>query len=271
MILDEIIEFKRGEVRPMAASANSRLRRVAEARAPRDFAAALMGRSVSVIAEIKPKSPSRGVFAHASDAVALALRYQDGGASALSVLADREFFGGGPELVQLIANDPRLVLPVLYKEFVVDPQQVYEARACGADAVLLIVRAVTRRRLRDLVGLTNDLGMAALVETFNEDEVAAALAAGARIIGVNNRDLQTFEVDLGRSARLSPLIPDGVIKVSESGIRSRADVVRVGRAGFHAVLVGTMLLSSPDPGARLASLLGRATARRTRGDAHGKE
>lgn len=258
MMLDSILEFKQKEVRAAAGSASSRLERVARARPPRDFAAALRGRPVSVIAEIKPKSPSRGRFKQAADAVNLALRYQEHGAAALSVLADREFFGGGPELVELVGNEPRVSLPILYKEFVVDAGQIYEARACGADAVLLIARAVGRRQLRDFVALAHELGMGALVETFDEDDVADAAAAGARLVGVNNRDLRTFEVDLGRSERLARLIPDGAIKVSESGISSRADVERVERWGFDAILVGEALLTAPDAGARLEELLGRA-------------
>jgi indole-3-glycerol phosphate synthase len=257
-MLDSIIEFKRTEVASLAKDGGSRLERVARARPPRDFAASLLRRPVSVIAEIKPKSPSRGSFKQATNALPLALMYQEHGAAALSVLADRKFFGGGPELVELIANDPRVSVPVLYKEFVVAPEQIYEARACGADAVLLIARAVGRQQLSDFVGLAGELGMQALVETFDDDEVAAALAAGARIVGVNNRDLRTFEVDLGRSERLSQLIPEGVVRVSESGISSRADVVRVGQSGFHAVLVGEALLTAPDPCVRLAELLGQA-------------
>jgi indole-3-glycerol phosphate synthase len=260
-ILDEIIEFKRAEVRSMAESGGARLVRVAEARAPRDFIAALREGPISVIAEIKPKSPSRGSFVQAADAAALALRYQSGGAVALSVLADHHYFGGGPELVRLIANDQRVVLPVLYKEFVVDAQQIYEARACGADAVLLIARALTRGQLRDFVGLTADLGMAALVETFDEEDVSAALEAGARVVGVNNRDLRTFEVDLGRSTRLSSLMPGGVVKVSESGITSRVNVMWLEQSGYDAILVGEALLTVPDPGAKLSELLGRAVGK----------
>lgn len=256
MFMDAILEFKREEVRQLAESTSSRLDRVGSARPPREFIAAIRKETISVIAEIKPKSPSRGSFTPAADPVALALQYQNNGASALSVLADRHFFGGGPELVERVANESGIFLPILYKEFVVDPQQIYEARACGADAVLLISRAVDNHLLQDFVGLTHELGMEALVETFDEDDVIAALSAGARVVGVNNRDLRTFAVDLDRSARLSTLIPNGVLKISESGIASRSDVIQVEQLGFDAILVGEALLTSSDPGARLAELLG---------------
>lgn len=259
MMLDEIIAFKRTEVRSLAGSMSLRRERISQARPPRDFVAALQGGAISAIAEIKPKSPSKGIFERAADATALALQYQSHGASALSVLADREFFGGSPELVERIANEERIRLPILHKEFVVDLEQVYEARACGADAVLLIVRAVEVSQLSELIYLVRELGMEALVETFDEDEVAAALAAGACVIGVNNRDLRTFEVDLSRSARLSRLMPSETIKVSESGIASRADVLKVEQSGFHAILVGEALLTAHDPGSQLATLLDRVT------------
>jgi len=256
MILDEIVAFKRQEVALRADSKSLHDQRIALARPPRDFLAALREGPISAIAEIKPKSPSRGVFKQAADPNSLALQYQSSGASALSVLADREFFGGGPELVERIATDSRIHLPILYKEFVVAPQQIYEARACGADAVLLIVRAMADDRLSHLIDLTNELGMAALVETFDEKEVAVALAAGAQAVGINNRDLRTFEVDLKRSDRLSKLIPDDVIKVSESGISSRGDVSWLEDLGFHAILVGEALLTADDPGSKLMALLG---------------
>ncbi len=260
MFMDRILEFKRKEVTKLAETASSRLERVRRARRPRDFRAAIRQEMMSIIAEIKPKSPSRGNFSRASDPVALAFQYQNNGASALSVLADSKFFGGGPALVERIANEPRITIPVLYKDFVVDPQQIYEARACGADAVLLITRAITRQQISDFVSLAANLGLAALVETFDEDDIAGALKAGADIVGVNNRDLRTFEVDLGRSARLSSLIPSDVAKISESGILSRADVMYVEQSGFDAILVGETLLTAPDPGAKLADLLSQTVS-----------
>ncbi len=256
MLLDEIVAFKHQEVALRPGSKSLHQQRIAQARPPRDFLAGLREGTMSAIAEIKPKSPSRGVFKQAADATSLALQYQSSGASALSVLADREFFGGGPELVERIATDSRIHLPILYKEFVVAPQQIYEARACAADAVLLIARAVGDDKLRDLIDLTNELGMVALVETFHEKEVTVALAAGAQALGINNRDLRTFEVDLKRSDRLSKLIPDDVIKVSESGISSRGDVTWLEELGFDAILVGEALLTAADPGAKLMGLLG---------------
>ena len=251
--LDDILKTKRSEVSSMTCL---NLEEFQSARTPRDFMGALRNPPISIIAEIKPKSPSHGSFSHAGNAIALALRYQDAGASAISVLADRKFFGGSPELVEKVANDPRLHLPVLYKDFILDRRQIYDARSRGADAVLLIARAIDRGLLQDFICLTHELKMQAVVEVFDEDDIASALSAGAHIIGVNNRDLRTFAVDLHRSIRLAQLIPDNIIKVSESGLSCRSDVLRVDQAGFDAMLIGESLLASQDPGDKLQELLG---------------
>ena len=255
MFMDAILEFKREEVRRVFGSPNSQVERARAARPTRNFVEAICRDSITAIAEIKPKSPSRGSFAQAANPIGLALQYQQNGAAALSVLADRRFFGGGPELVERVANDPSIFLPVLYKDFVVDEQQIYAARACGADAVLLIARAIAKELLREFVGLTHELGMEALVETFDEGDIVAALTSGARVIGINNRDLQTFAVNLDRATQLVSLIPQGIVKISESGISSRSDVIRVDRLGFDSMLIGEELLISSNPGLRLAQLL----------------
>jgi indole-3-glycerol phosphate synthase len=255
MYLTTILEAKRAAVQLMHPADDGLAARLPSARRPRDFGTALQKGGVSLIAEVKPKSPSHGTFERAAQPVRLALEYQTAGASAISVLADHEFFGGGPELVERVANDATVTCPILYKDFIVDPRQVLEARTCGADAVLLIARAVEVSILEQLVAYTHELGMEALVETFDLADIAAAVRAGARVIGINNRDLETFQVDLCRSIRLAAEIPSEVLKVSESGIRTRQDVLRLEDAGFDAILVGESLLVSPDPSRSIAELI----------------
>lgn len=206
------------------------------------------------MAEVKAASPSAGLLREDLDVPDLARRYAQGGACALSVLTDREFFRGAPEHVQLAraASD----LPVLRKDFTLDAYHVYEARALGADAVLLIAAVLDDRRLQELIELAGRLGMAALVEVHTEAEADRTLAAGARLVGINNRDLRTFRVDLATTERLRPRLPESVLVVSESGIDSPEDVRRVWEAGVRAVLVGSALVRSPDPEAKLRQLRG---------------
>jgi indole-3-glycerol phosphate synthase len=252
--LDHVCEAKRGELAAWGKVADLEAAALA-ARPPRDFAGALKRSSISVIAEIKPRCPLRGEFWVARDPTRLADLYQSAGARAMSVLADGLFFGGSAELVDLVANHPGLTLPVLYKDFVLDPRQVYKARSCGADALLLIVRIVEPDLLRRLISLTHDLGMEALVETFDESEISLALAAGAKVIGINNRDPETQQPDLQRSAELVRKIPEHVLRISESAIRSPADVLFLSEAGFDSMLVGEALLSARDPADHLVELL----------------
>lgn len=213
---------------------------------------ALAGPGLRVIAEVKAASPSAGLLREDLDVTDLAGRYAQGGACALSVLTDQKFFRGAPEHVQLAraAAD----LPVLRKDFTLDAYHVYEARALGADAVLLIAAVLEDRQLQELIELAGRLGMAALVEVHTEAEADRALAAGARLVGINNRDLRTFRVDLATTERLRSRLPDSVLVVSESGIDSPEDVRRVWEAGVRAVLVGSALVRSPDPGAKLRQL-----------------
>lgn len=231
-------------------------RQCAEARG---FSAALAGTDgVAVIAEIKRASPSRGPLAPDLDAATMARHYQAGGASALSVLTDREFFSGSLEDLQ--AAREATMLPVLRKDFTIGPADVLDARLMGADAVLLIAVALDENELRELHQLALTVGLDALVEVHDEAEAERALSVGASVIGVNQRDLVTFQVDHERAERVARVLPDSVVKVAESGIGGPEDVRRLAGAGFDAVLVGESLVVSPDPGAGVAALR-RAGAR----------
>lgn len=258
-MLEEIVRYKVEETRQrarMLPKAQLDLR-LALARPVRDFAAALSASGTGLIAEVKYRSPSKGILRVDFEPLALARAYQAGGADAISVLADSRFFGGGPFVVAQVARDDQLCLPVMYKDFVVDDWQVVEARALGADAVLLIARIVPPDDLRRLVASVHALGMTALVETFDEDDVRAAVDSGARVIGINNRDLNTFETDFNRAARMRKLLPEGVIAVSESGITGPKDMATIGSLGFDAALVGEAVVSAPSPERAVAQLKGR--------------
>ncbi len=229
---------------------------------PRDFVLALgasaaksSGGPIALIAEIKRRSPSKGAIALDLDPSQVARDYAAGGASCLSVLTDVPHFGGSRE--DLEAARAAVVLPVIRKDFTVAPADVYDARIMGADAVLLIVALLDPGELAELHGLAHELGMAALVEVHDEGELERALAVGARLVGVNQRDLHSFEVDTERARRVSSHIPAGVVKIAESGVETAADVANLARAGFDGVLVGESLLRSRDRQAAVAGLLGR--------------
>lgn len=258
MILDEILEHKRMEVSARAAlrSARDVAAAAEDAPAPPDFIAALRAPGLSVIAEIKGASPSAGTIAEGYDPVAVARTYEAAGAAALSVLTDAKYFRGSWETLRAVAQASRL--PVLCKEFIVDPYQIDEARASGAAAVLLIAAALRPEELRSYLAQARSRGLSVLIEVHTEAEVGAALDARADIIGINNRDLRTLRVDPGTTARLRPLIPAVVSVVSESGFETREQVAAVERLGVDAILVGTSLMSSPDPGAKLRELRGRS-------------
>jgi indole-3-glycerol phosphate synthase len=258
MILDDILAQTRQGV--SSARGHVPLARLEEqlAQAPpvRDFCAALAAKpKVTCIAEFKRRSPSRGWINRDADAAVVASAYQAAGAAAISVLTDTPFFGGS--LDDLRRARASVDIPVLRKDFIIDPYQVAEARAAGADALLLIVSAL---RQDDLVGLLAEvrrLGMEALVETHDRHEVERALAADARVIGVNHRDLRTFQVDMTLAATMRPLIPSDRLLVAESGIRTADDVGRMQGAGVDAILVGETLMREPDPGSALRRLLDR--------------
>lgn len=225
-----------------------------EAPPPRGFRAALRAPagSVAVIAEIKRRSPSKGDLFPDLDPAEVARAYERGGAACLSVLTDADFFGGS--VTDLQAARRAVSLPVLRKDFTVSARDVCDTRIMGADAVLLIVAALDQAELTDLLGLARDLGIDALVEIHDEVELERALAAGADLVGVNQRDLVTFEVDTARAARVAPRIPDRVVRVAESGIGGPADAAALVDAGYHALLVGESLVTSGDPAAAVSAL-----------------
>jgi indole-3-glycerol phosphate synthase len=257
-ILDEIFAHKRVEVaerkaaRPLAQVPAA----VAAAAPALDFTAALrMPGHVRLIAEIKRASPSKGIFALHLDTAAIYQTYAQNGAAAVSVLTDEHYFRGSLAALQTAAvQTPRL--PLLRKDFICDPYQVYEARAAGADAILLIAAMLDLAALAGLHRLANDLGMAALVEVHTEAEVEAALSIDPVLIGINNRDLHDFSVRLETSRRLRRLIPAKIVIVAESGIHTAADVACLAEAGIDAVLVGEALVTAADPAAKVRELSG---------------
>jgi len=220
----------------------------------RDFAGALARPGLNVIAELKKASPSRGLLRAAYNPAALAPALETAGAVAFSVLTEPEFFQGALEDLQVARGVARL--PVLRKDFLFDPYQLFETRAAGADAFLLIAAVLSSAQLRQLIELGKQLGMVALVEVHTREELDRALEAGAEIVGVNNRDLKTFAVRLETSVELIERIPDDCLAVSESGLRARADLERLRAAGFDAFLVGEFLMESPDPARALRELFG---------------
>jgi indole-3-glycerol phosphate synthase len=253
-ILARIVQCKREELARASVTRAEWERRAAEKSSRRrDFRAALRARAPAVVAEIKKASPSKGLLVEDFDPPSLARDYERGGAAALSVLTDRQFFQGS--LLDLVAARAATTLPVLRKDFILDELQIAEAAAHGADAILLIAAVLPVERLRELREYADKFRMAALVEVHDEHELEAAKASGAEIIGVNNRDLRTFEVSLETSLRLIPTIPDGVLKVSESGIHSAEDVRTLRAAGFDAFLVGEHLVKAADRAAALRALV----------------
>jgi indole-3-glycerol phosphate synthase len=257
-ILDRILEARRAEVEhrkrvlPEAA-----LKYGVKAATPlRDFSAALCRDGLNVLAELKPASPSRGVIRDPFQPVELAQSLEAAGACALSVLTEAEFFGGS--LKNLRDARKSIQLPVLRKDFIFDPWQVWESRANDADSFLLMVVALEDALLRDLIAMGREIGMEPLVEAHTAGELDRALAAGARIIGVNNRDLKTMTVNVETSFALAGQIPEECIAVSESGIRTPGELLKLRDVGFDAFLVGTRLMVSPDPAATLAELINPA-------------
>jgi indole-3-glycerol phosphate synthase len=253
-ILARIVAKKREEIASSSAPHEEWERLAETAMATRrDFAAALRGRVPAVIAEIKHASPSKGVLVRDFDAARIAGEYQRGGAAALSVLTDESFFQGS--LADLEAAREATRLPALRKDFTIARSQIVEAAAHGADAILLIAAILTEREIREFREATAWYGMCALVEVHNRRELDVAVAAGAEIIGVNNRDLTTFEVTLETSLRLAEHIPASALRVSESGIHCAADVAKLRAAGFTAFLVGEHLMKSGDAAAAIRELV----------------
>jgi len=244
MILDEILRHKRLEIARMAVGRASVVSR-GEGPGPRGFAAALRAAPAPrIIAELKRRSPSRGEIRAGFDPVDCARAYAEGGAAALSVLTDEHFFGGHLSYLEKVRA--AVDLPLLRKDFVIDARQIEESRLAGADAVLLIVAALSPEALRELLDCADAHSLDALVEVHDEHELATACDAGARLIGINNRDLRTFTTDLAVTERLAPRVLPGVLVVAESGIFHHEDLARLGRAGAHAFLVGESLMRQPD-------------------------
>ena len=259
-ILKKIVARKHEEIAARAAERPLEALReqAAAADAPRGFVAALQRRidagGAGVIAEIKKASPSKGVLREDFDPAAIAASYARHGAACLSVLTDHDFFRGSEAYLQQARA--ACALPVIRKDFIVDPYQVVEARAIGADCILLIVACLEDERMAELNGLAQSLGMDVLVEVHDADELQRALALPGALLGINNRNLRTFEVSLDTTLELLPAIPEGRMVVTESGIHTPEDVARMRAHGVHAFLVGEAFMRAPDPGERLAELFG---------------
>lgn len=257
-ILDEILEHKRAEVaaRKRQQSLSALKEQIVDCAATRPFSSALAtradGREPAVIAEVKKASPSKGVIRAEFDPVAIARSYADGGATCLSVLTDEKYFQGSDHYLSAVRDV--VELPLLRKDFVVDEYQLYEARALGADCILLIVSALDVMQLTVLHQCAVNLGLDVLIEVHDANELAAAMTLRPDMIGINNRNLQTFETSLDTTIELLSDIPEGVLVVTESGIHNRADVTRMLDNGVYAFLVGEAFMRAPDPGQALQNL-----------------
>jgi len=251
-ILDKILAVKRAEVAAAKRAAPDVEARARAAPATRDFVGALRAKKPAVIAEIKRASPSKGLLRAHFDPAAIARSYEEAGAACLSVLTDREFFQGSPE--DLIKARAACALPALRKDFLIDPYQAFEARALGADCVLLIVACLDDAQLRELEKVAHGLGMAVLVEVHDAAELERALALKTPLIGINNRNLRTFETRLETTLDLLPRVPSERLVITESGILSTADVHRMREHGVDAFLVGEAFMRADDPGKALSRL-----------------
>jgi indole-3-glycerol phosphate synthase len=257
-VLEKIVATKRQEIETArrAVPPEQLRERLAAAPPVRDFAAALRtGPGMRVIAEVKKASPSAGLIRADFDPVAIARAYAENGAACISVLTDEQFFQGS--LDYLVAVREAVPLPVLRKDFLLDRYQVLEARAAGADCILLIAECLEECTLRDLYFYASELGMESLIEIYDPENLDRVLKLGPALLGINNRNLRTFVTDLGHSISLRSRVPESCVLISESGIHTRADVARLEQAGIHAMLVGETLMRSTDIGAKLRELLGR--------------
>jgi len=254
-MLDKIIAQKREEVeqRKKVATITYLQERIARQKPPLDLALALKGDHIRLIAEVKQASPSRGMLSPNFNPIELAQTYTEGGAAAISVLTEANYFMGSIEYLAAIKEV--VGLPLLRKDFIFDPYQVYESRAYGADALLLITAILSQEQLKELVSLSHSLGLRCLVEVHNKGEVERAILSEAEIIGINNRDLNTFAVDITTTRSLRPLIPQERIVVSESGIKSKRAIEKLGKWGVDAVLVGEALVTAGDVMAKMKELL----------------
>lgn len=257
MILDEIVRYKR-EFLKQTKKKNPQSKVMEESKRaaqPLDFHKALCldSRVIRVIAEVKKASPSRGVIREDFDPVKIARRYEECGAAAISILTDEKYFQGSLEYLSAIRKAVKI--PLLRKEFIIDEYQIYEARSAGADAILLIAAILDNDRITRFHALTRELNMSALVEVHTEEELQRVLKLPLGIIGINNRNLKDFSVDIQQTIRLCKMIPEGIIVVSESGIHTARDIALLKSHGIQAVLVGESLIRSEDPGLALKSLI----------------
>ena len=257
MILEKIVAVKREEVASLKrATPLAQLKEaMRDLSPPRNFRGAISNARCSIIAEVKRRSPSKGRIREAFDPFKIATLYQDNGAAAVSIITDQAFFEGKGQYLPGIKEI--IDLPLLRKDFIIDPYQIYETRALKGDALLLIASLLEEGELREYIQLTEALGLAPLVEVHSNEELDKALAAGADIIGINNRDLKTFSTDLKTTLGLAPSIPRDKIVVTESGITTREDIELLMEAGVHAFLIGEALMRAGDIGAKLRELLGR--------------
>ncbi|MBA2848154.1 indole-3-glycerol phosphate synthase TrpC [Thermosulfuriphilus ammonigenes] len=251
-ILEEILAQKELEVAALKARGLSQPEVLPEVR---PFKEALVRPGISIIAEIKRASPSKGLIAADFDPVAIARDYEAGGAAAISVLTDKKYFKGSLAYIPQVKR--AVTLPILRKDFIIDEIQIEEARYAGADAVLLIVAALSPRRLSELLACVRKWGLEALVEVHDASELSVAISAGAEIVGINNRNLKDFTVDIETTVRLRPLIPQGVVVVSESGLKGREDIQRLEEVGVDAALIGESLMREKNRVAKLRELLGK--------------
>jgi len=254
-MLDKIIAQKREEVKQRKKVANMTYlqERIARQKPPLDLALALKGDNIRLITEVKRASPSRGILSPNFNPIKLAQTYAEGGAAAISVLTEANYFMGSIE--HLAAINEAVGLPLLRKDFILDSYQIYESRAYGADALLLIAAILSQEQLNEFLSLSRSIGLRCLVEVHNINDVERAVLSGAQIVGINNRDLNTFVVDINTTRRIRPLVPKEKIVVSESGIKSRRDIERLRKWRVNAVLVGEALVIADDISARMKALL----------------
>lgn len=257
MFLEKVAALKKEEIheRKTLSSWGEMKKKIADLRPPRDLTESIIQKApMALIAEIKRASPSAGVIREEIDLPGLAGKFQAGGASAISVLTETHFFQG--DLGHMAQVKKMVALPILQKDFIIDPFQIYEGRIAGADAVLLIAAMMARDPLRECIQLTRELGMIPLVEVHAEEDLEKVSGLPLLLIGINNRDLQTLQVNLEVTCRLIKKIPQGAMVISESGIKNRQDVKRLQEAGARGVLVGELLMRSADPAAKIRELLG---------------
>jgi indole-3-glycerol phosphate synthase len=255
-ILDEIIETKRKEIEQLkqALPQAELQKRLVDMPDTFDFRKAIDSKDCAIIAEVKKHSPSRGSLKEDADHCSVAALYEENGAAAISVLTDSRFFHGSPDYLIDIRKIVRI--PVLRKDFIIDPYQIYESRFMGADAVLLIAGILSEETLQKYIQIAKMLSIAPLVEAHSKEDLGIAVAAGAEIIGINNRNLKTFTTDIKTTLDLAPLIPPGKTIISESGIRKRKDIEIMSNAGVHAFLIGESLMLASEPGRKLRELAG---------------